>query len=218
MRKPGPKKRKVRGRQPGVNVSPKQKERMLQLYGVEGNYTEVARMMGLSVGCVTKHIKTMIADPDPQITAARQRTARELAGLASRKAKQVFESITPQDLESGLIKNMDSNGELVSVRSYGPTLVAKATAGAILTDKIGVLADLEEALGSEREEGRLLMPGDIGSLMSGIKTKISKLTFLNVQFERDNPDLASRVQQIVEDAEIADAIVEDKALDFDGND
>lgn len=210
-------KRKVRGLQSGKAVSPKQKEQMLQLYGVEGNYTEVARLMRLSVSTVTKYIKQMLADPDPQIAAARQRTARQLAGKVSRKANEVIDSITPEDMESGLIKNHDDDGKLTSARSYGPSLMAKVTASAILTDKMKVLAELEEMLGSEQAENRLLTPGDIGSLVSGIRTKIKSMQFLNVQFEKDHPDLSQRAQAILEEAEVIEA-TEVAVDDFDGND
>jgi len=212
-------KRKVQGRQAGKAVSPKQREQMLQLYGVEGNYTEVARLMRLSVGCVTKHIKLMLAEPDPQINEARKRTARELAGKVNDKANKILDSIAPHDIESGVVKvyHPETN-ELQRVITYGPSLMQKVTASAILVDKLKILREHELALSDEHAEGRMMLPNDIASLKSGIISKLKGLTFLNMQFETDEPDLAQRAQKLMEEAEVVDAVVEDVSMDsFDGN-
>ncbi len=212
-------KRKVRGLQKGKAISPKQKEQMLQLYSVEGNYTEVARLMRLSVGCVTKHIKAALREPDPEIVAARQRTARELAGKTHYTATRIIDSIGDHDIESGSIKvNHPETGELQRIITYGPSLMQKVTAAAILTDKLRVLADYEAALGGEQSEGRLLMPQDVAGLISGIRSKVKSLSVFNVQFENDNPDLSQRVQQKLEEAEAIEVEAKEITVDdFDGN-
>lgn len=207
-----------RGSQAGKAVSPKQKEVMLQLYAIEGNYTEVARRMKLSTNCVTRHLKAMLAQPDPEVAQARQRAARELAGKVHSTANRIIDSIGEQDIESGQIKLYDKEGKLTRVVNYGPSLMQKVTASAILTDKLKVLREVEIALGSESNENRMMLPQDVQNLVSGIQTKLKGLTFLNMRFEEDEPDISQRAQKVLEEAEVVEAVVEDVKLDdFDGN-
>lgn len=214
------KKRAVKGKQAGVAVSPRQKEQMMQLYAVEGNFTEVARHMDLSTACVTKHIKAMLASEDPSVLEARRKTITQLAGKVQSKTNEIIDAIQPHDMESGVIRQYNDKGELTRVQAYGPSLMQKVTAAAILTDKMRVLRDVEVAMQSTKAEGGALMPAELSGLLSGIRGKLKSLSILNVQFADENKDLVQRAQQRLEEAEVlaANEVEVIDLTDFDGND
>ena len=91
----------------------------------------------------------------------------------------------------------------------------KVTAGAILIDKLPVLAQYEQAISADHDSGALPLPSDIEGLVSGIHGKIESLSILNVRFREDNPALLSKVQDAIVDAEIVASTREPETLDFD---
>ncbi len=211
----------VKGSQPGLQLSNKKREKMLQLWVVTQNKREVARLMSLAESTVHKHIKEMLNSTDPDIIKARKRVMVNLAGKTTKKANMILDSITEEDLESGLIKTFDGNDKLVRVQAWGPSLLQKVTAGAIMTDKIGIINAAEQALGGGTAEGEALMPASFEGLLGSVKHKIKELTMLNVKFEDEHKDLSQRVQDAIVEAEIVEEVkshvVVENLDDFDGN-
>ncbi len=213
----------VTGSQPGKSLSEKQKNKMLQLYAVEGNKREVARLMNLAESTVHRHLKEMLSGGDPDVVRARKQTLVRLAAKTTKKANMILDSITEQDLDSGLIKTFHPvTGDLERVRAWGPSLLQKVTAGAIMTDKIKAIRDCENLMSEGTQEGEALMPASFSGLLSGVKNRLKEMTFLNLKFEDEHPDLSQRAQQIIEEAEIVQEIqsnvVVENLDDFDGND
>ena len=124
-----------------------------------------------------------------------------------------MESIGPKDLESGYIEQKDAKGNLVTKRAWGPSLMAKVTASAIMIDKLPVLAQYQQAISADHASGQMLLPGDYQALVSGIQSKIKSLSILNVQFESDNPSLTQRAQEVIAEAEILST--SEEVIDFD---
>ncbi len=216
-------KKKTRRKGAGKPVSRRRQEKMLQLYAIEGTYSAVARRMGISPHTVKKYVDQMLQEKDPKVMRARQERLAQLASKVHNKAEEIIEAIAPEDLESGREFVRDEDGNIVRVVQYGPSLMQKVTAAAILTDKIKVLRETEGLMEQGVNDGSVLMPSDIGSLVSGIKSKLKSISVLNVRFEEDHPDLSQRIQEKLEEAEI-EAEIEDAELEplsleaFDGND
>jgi phage terminase small subunit len=188
---------------PGVPITAKQREEIFQVYLLTGNKTETARRTGLSVKTVRNHLKQMSEQADPEFQKFRRRATEELAGKVYSKATEVLDNITPEDMTSGRIELKDDNDNVVRVIEYGPSLMQKVTAHAILVDKVKVLREVETAMDEGQQDGGLLLPQTLEALKSGIRGKLKGLTFLNVQLEQDHPDLSQRVQAKMEEAEAA---------------
>jgi hypothetical protein len=203
-----------RGKNHGRELSPAQQENIVQTFAVTNNVRETARQCRISEATAHKYIKKAVPS---EIMAYRQKAMRELAGKAHKKAVQIIDSITPEDLESGRLPIRDTQGEIVGYRQFGPTLMQKVTSAAILTDKLEVLLRVEEALKEGQSQGELLIPSDVKALVHGIRGRIKRLRVLDVQFEEKNKDLSQRVQDKLEEVEaLANAQEADaEVLDFD---
>jgi hypothetical protein len=213
---PRPKKKApVKGSQPGRALSEKQKEEVFQLFLLTGNKTEVARRMNLSEGAVRKHLKKVASETDPEFQAARRKARLELQGKVQAKAHGILDAISPQDLESGRHEVRDETGQIIRVIEYGPSLMQKVTAHAILIDKTKVIEDMNTAMNDEDKSNSLLLPGTIEALVSGLRGKMKSLAVLKVNFEEEQPDLSQRIQEKMAEAEI---IVEPEVLDLDSLD
>ena len=213
---PRPKKKApVKGSQPGRALSEEQKEQVFQLFLLTGNKTEVARRMNLSEGAVRKHLKLVASETDPEFQAARRKARLELQGKVQAKAHGILDSITASDMEAGRIPVMDEDGNIVRMIEYGPSLMQKVTAHAILVDKTKVIEDMGLALQNEDSNNALLTPNTIEALVSGLRGKMKSLAVLKVNFEEEQPDLSQRIQEKMAEAEI---IVEPEVLDLDSLD
>lgn len=186
---------------PGQPISAKQREEIFQVYLLTGNKTETARRTGLAVKTVRIHLKQMEESSDPEFQKFRRRATEELAGKVYGKATDILDNITPEDMQSGRIEMKDDAGNIVRVVEYGPSLMQKVTAHAILVDKVKVLREVEHAMDEGAQDGGLLLPQTLEALKSGIRGKLKGLTFLNVQLEQEHPDLSQRVQAKLEEAE-----------------
>ena len=206
------KKPKVKGSQPGVALSEEQKESIFQMFLLTGNKTEVARRMNLSEGAVRKHLKLVAQETDPEFQAARRKARLELQGKVQAKAHGILDSITDTDLESGRIDVHDADGEIIRVIEYGPSLMSKVTAHAILIDKTKVIEDMNLAIDGEDKNNALLLPSTIEALVSGLQGKMKSMAVLKVNFETEQPDLSQRIQQKMAEAEI---IVEPEVVSLD---
>lgn len=188
---------------PGVPITAKQREEIFQVYLLTGNKTETARRTGLSTKTVRNHLKQMSESSDPEFQKFRRKATEELAGKVYGKATDILDKITDEDMTSGRIELKDDAGNVVRVVEYGPSLMQKVTAHAILVDKVKVLREVETAMDEGGQDSGLLLPQTLEALKSGIRGKLKGLTFLNVQLESEHPDLSQRVQAKLEEAETA---------------
>ena len=209
------KKPKPKGSQPVKALTEEQKEAVFQTFLLTGNKTEVARRMNLSEGAVRKHLKLVAQETDPEFQAARRKARLELQGKVQAKAHGILDSITPSDLESGRIEVTDDDGNVIRMIEYGPSLMSKVTAHAILVDKTKVIEDMNKAIDGEDKNNALLLPSTIEGLVSGLQGKMKSLAVLKVNFENEQPDLSQRIQEKMAEAEI---IVEPEVLDLDSLD
>lgn len=211
----GPKQPK--GRYRGKPLTGLQRESVVQTYALCGNKSEVARQLGLSYPTVLSVLKQ--AENDTQLQKARARAMEDLAGKVQYKTNQVLESITPEDMESGLIKNYDEDGNLVSVKGYGPSLMQKVTSAAILTDKMKVIQETKQALVSDQrsDPNALPLPQDIATAIKQVGDRVKRLQILDVQFADRNPEVATKLQDIAAKASLDERIDEAdyEVLDFD---
>ena len=212
------KKRRIpKGSQQGRPVSQKQREEIVQSYAICGNKSQVAREMQLSRPTVVKVLHE--AETDTSLQVARARALEQIQGRMHGTAERIIESITPEDLESGLIRKFDDDGVLVSVKSYGPSLMQKITSAAILTDKLKVLQETKQMLTDGKHEGPMGMPlpQDVDEALKQIGDRVRRLRILDVQFDDKHPEVVDRVQEVAhraslnEQAEDADY----EELDFD---
>lgn len=211
------KKPKPKGSQPGRALTDTQKEEIFQLFLLTGNKVEVARRMGLSEGAVRKHLKKVANETDPEFQAARKKARLELQQKVQAKANGILDSITPQDMESGRIPVMDDDGNIVRMIEYGPSLMQKVTAHAILVDKTKVIEDMNTAVEGERDSNALLMPNTVDALISGIKGKLKSIAILKADFQQEQPDLSQRIQSKLEEAVLVEPIEVVDMDDLDGN-
>lgn len=211
------KRKQPKGRYRGKPLTGLQKEGIVQMYALCGNKTEVARHMGLSYPTVLTVLKE--AENDSQLQKARQRAMEDLAGKVQHKTNEVLESITPEDMESGLIKKYDDEGNLVSVKGYGPSLMQKVTSAAILTDKMKVIQETKQALEQDRAQdpNALPRPGDVAEAIKQIGDRVKRLQILDIQFADRNPDVANKLQDVAAKASLDERLedAEFEELDFD---
>lgn len=195
----------------GVPLTQKQKEEIYQVFLLTGNKSETARRCGCSVPTVSRTLNAMTESTDPDFQKFRQNAVKELTGKVYGKATDILDNISPEDLQSGRINVTDDDGNVVRVIEYGPSLMQKVTAHAILVDKMKVLRETETMMDDAQSDDTLLIPQTLEALKSGIRGKLKGLTFLHVDIEDKHPDLSERVQQKLEEAE---AIEEAEVIDL----
>lgn len=194
-----------------------QEEMIVQAYAMCGNKSEVSRKLNLSLPTIHKVLKK--AEIDPVLRQARADTLARLGGKVYEKTNEILESITPDDLESGQIKKYDAEGNLESVKSYGPSLMQKVTSAAILTDKLRVLQDAKKALLEDggAQPGAMPLPNNIEDALRLISEKVKRLRVIDVQLHDKVPDLTTKVHDMATRAALERGIedAEFEVLDFD---
>lgn len=190
-----------KGTRQGSPLSDMEKEMLIQAYAVCGNQRAVARNMGVGVKTVYNVLKE--ARTNTQLQKARARAVEELAGKAHSKSLEMLESITPADMESGLIDIHDQHGNLVQRRQYGPSLLQKVTSVAIMVDKQAVLANMQRDLEDiGQTTSGIPLPGDVQGAIKRIGQQVKRLRILDVQFESKAPDTAQKVQDMALKADV----------------
>ena len=194
-----------------------QKEMIVQSFALCGNKSQVAREMGCSQGTVQRVVKEATLNRDLQ--AARTAALEDVAGQLHGKTVEVINSITPEDMESGLIKKFakDDPKKLVSVRAYGPSLLQKVTSAAILTDKLKVVEETKRAILADSGDGHqgLPLPGTIQESLRLVGAKIKRLRILDVQFDNKHEDTANKVQEVAHAASLNDNVEDADIEDID---
>lgn len=202
-----------KGTRQGKPLSDLDKELIRQTQMICQNKNETARRCGIT----RKTVETVLAqgkDQDESIIEARRQSAIAIAGKVHGKVDKILDAIGPEDLESGYYEWKDKDGKVYKRSYYGPSLLQKITAGAILIDKLPVLSQYQQAISADHASGQMLLPGDYQALVSGIQSKIKSLSVLNIQFESDNPSLSQRAQEVIAEAEILSTSA-DEVIDFD---
>jgi DNA-binding CsgD family transcriptional regulator len=213
------KKPRAKGKHYGKQLTPIEQEIVRQTYLVTGNMAETGRQLDLDSRTVAKYVKNQT---DPEMDAARRRSALSLAGQVQTRAVEIIDSIGPDDLESGYLR--DEQGEYIKDRNgrpifLGPTLNQKVLSAAILTDKLPVLESYRKSIGEDAHQGLMITPETVRGLVDGIKTKIKNISVLNVEFAEDA--LASRAEKLMDQAQEAIQAEEEfenadyEILDFD---
>lgn len=198
----------------GRPLTDMQKEMILQAFALTGSKRETARQIGVSEATVYNVLKA--ADNSPaELRAARAAATEQLAGKVHAKTAEILESITPEDMESGRIPMYDENGALTGMKSWGPTLLQKVTAVAVLSDKTRVLSELREGLRNATDAQKVGMPApqDLDAALQQIATKVQRLRILDVQFANNisgDDDLTQKLQ----DAVIIEQAVSAKAEEY----
>jgi hypothetical protein len=192
----------------GLNLTLPEQEAIYQSYLALGNKSAVARQFDIHPVTVLKVLRRMNERLSPEEQRERQAAITDqLKGRYYQTTSQIIDSIKPEDLESGRIEVKDSKGEIVGYKEFGPSLVAKATAAGIFTDKIRIISDLERATAQAQQSGELLMPDGVNQLLQAVRGKIQSISVLNVNFREDNPDLATRLDTAMQVAEVEQAEV-----------
>ena len=186
-----------KGMRQGSPLSDMEREMLIQQYAVCGNQRQVARNMGIGVKTVYNVLKE--ARTNTKLQKARAQAVEELAGKAHSKSLEMLDSITPADMESGLIDIHDHDGNLVARRQYGPSLLQKTTSLAIMVDKQAVLAsmqrDLEE---TSLDVAGIPLPQDVNAAIKRIGTQLKRIRVLDLQFDTKQTDTAQHVQQVAQ--------------------
>jgi len=206
---------KPRGTRQGKKLTPVERETVRQVYLVNGNKTETARQLGLSLRSVQNVLKEDTTDPE--LKQARARAAVKMAGKVHSTAEKIIDSIGPTDIQAGHLRN--DEGELQLDRQgrpiwLGPTLNQKVLSLAILADKLPVLEQYRAALEDDRAQGVLPLPEDIAGAISAVKGKLKSLSVLNIQFEDENAEMVERAKELLDKAERVSE-EQDKAVDAD---
>lgn len=193
------KKSRNRGRAP---ISQAKKEMIVQVFAICGNKAQTARELGISQPTVYKTLKE--AETNRELQKARTRALDELAGQVHGKTVEIMESISPTDLESGreLIRNEE--GQVVRKVEWGPSLLQKVTAAAILTDKCKVIEETKAAIAQDAStgEGGMPLPGTVQESLRQLGQRIKRLRVLDVQFDAKQPELTQKLQDTVAAAEV----------------
>jgi hypothetical protein len=210
-------KKGTKGSRQGKQLTPTQEEMVIQAYAVTGNKSQVAKELGMSWPTVHRVVKK--AETNLELQKARVRALESVAGQVHGKTVEILDSISPEDIESGLIKKFDDEGQLVSAKGYGPSLMQKVTSAAILTDKLKVIEETKSAIMQDRgdDAGALPMPQDIESALRAIGDKVKRLRVMDVQFHDKAPEVAAKVQDAAHRASLNKDIEEAsyEELDFD---
>lgn len=168
-----------------------------------GSQAAAARSLGVSAATVRKVCTDIEATADPKVLQqTREMISAQLTAKLHESTNAIIDSIKPEDLVTGRIETHNAEGKLIGVKEYGPTLLQKATAAAIFTDKMKVLTDFSKAIDQDRREGDLMMPESRDQLLHAIKNRIKSIQVLNVNFREDNPELATRLDAVAEVATI----------------
>lgn len=211
------KKRKKGQTQQGRVLTSTQKEMIVQAYALTGNKALVCRQLHLAPATVAKVIKE--AETDLTLQKVRVSALEDVAGQVHGKTTEILNSITGEDMESGLIKINNADGTLKSVKAYGPSLMQKVTSAAILTDKLKVIQETKAAITQDHaaDPTALPLPGDMQEALKQIGQRVKRLRVLDVQFADHHPELASQVQDAAHKASLNEDIEEAdyEELDFD---
>lgn len=201
----------------GTDLTPVDKELIRQTFLILGNKTQTAKKLGLSRRAVVMVLKEQAETAE--LDRARRDSAVAIAGRIHDKATRILDSIGDHDIESGREIRRNEAGQVTQVLSWGPSLMQKVTAAAILTDKLKVIREYERSMQQDRGNGQLPMPDDIQALAQGIRGKLKSLTFINAQFETDHPGVTERVTEAMQTAAVLSAAgvdeTEAEVLDFD---
>lgn len=202
-----------KGTRQGKPLSDLDKELIRQTQMICQNKNETARRCGITRKTVETVLKQEL-DQEPAIREARRQSTIAIAGKVHNRVDRILDSVTPDDLKSGRHDILDKDGTKVGETTWGPSLMQKVTAGAILIDKLPVLAQYQQAISADHQSGQMLLPSDYQALVAGIQKKVKSLSVLNIQFENDNPSLTQRAQEVMAEAEIL-STSEAEVIDFD---
>lgn len=205
------------GRRYGSNQLTKAEDELIyQLTQSLGNKSEVARQMGVTNKTVYASLARTERKKSPtQLQEMRQIAAHALTESIDDQTHRILDSISDDDLKSGRIEIKDKDGNVVDYKYYGPSLLQKTTSVGILTDKLRVLRDLQKEVGNDLGSGALLMPESADQLLAAIKSRVESIQVLQVNLRKDHPDLATRLEPIMEIQAEAEAVVNDARFPFD---
>lgn len=172
------------------------REVISQTFAVTDSKAETARRCGVSVQSVY-NVLARADEAGTDMKVARADAAIKLANKTHVKVEELMDSISAVDIESGRIPIKDKDGKITGYRYFGPSLLQKATAIGILTDKANVLQTYEKSLAHDAARGDLMLPDDIAGLVGAIQAKVGELSILNIKFADDNPNLVRETQEVV---------------------
>jgi len=204
---------KTRRKLRGKALSVVDREIVLQAFAVSGSRKKVCEVVGLSYMTVCKIVQE--ARKDTSLAKARANAGEALAGKIHDRALLALDNLTPADFKTTRIELHDKDGNLTGIKEIGPSLMQKVTALAILVDKEAAIsqhiATLREAAGGSTG---IPLPSDVQSTIDAIRTRVSRLRILDVQFDQQAPDLAQRIVAATAARDIVDAEVEDVSDPF----
>jgi hypothetical protein len=204
-----PSRRSLRGKA----LSPVDKEVVLQTFAITGNQTKTAEIVGLSVSAVHKIV--VAARTNGALAKARAHAAEELAGRVHDLSLKALDNIKPEDFKSERVYQRDADGNVTSMKEYGPSVMQKVTAFAILVDKEAAITNHIKTLREATGGGiGVPLPEDAAAALDAIKSRISRLRVLDLQFEQQAPDLAQRVAEATAAHEVVEAEIEDVPAQF----
>lgn len=189
-------------RRRGKQITDHQKELVVQAFALTGNKSQVGRDLHLSRPTVMKILRE--AESNRELQKARSRALEGLAGQVHGKTTEILESITPSDLESGRELFRNEDGQVIRKVEWGPSLLQKVTAAAILTDKVRVIEETKKVLEVDpgASQTGLPLPGTIQASLQLLSAKIKRIKVLDIQFESKQPELSERLQATVAAAEL----------------
>lgn len=190
-------------RKRGKQITTTQKELVVQAFALTGNKSQVCRDLNLSRPSVIKILKE--AETNKELQKARTRALDALAGQVHGKTNEIINSISPVDLESGLQLRRNAEGEVVGKVAWGPSLLQKVTAAAILTDKIKIIEETKAAINADAgsgHDGGMPLPGTVQESLRLLGRKVKRIKAFDIQFEANQPDMSQRIQDTVAEAEV----------------
>ena len=190
-------------RKRGKPVTQTQRELVVQAYALTGNKSQVVRDIGLSRPTVIKILKE--AETNKELQKARTRALDSLAGQVHGKTTEILDSIGPQDLESGLQLRRNAEGEVIGKVAWGPSLLQKVTAAAILTDKVKVVEETKAAINADAGAGGdigLPLPSTVQESLRMLGRKVKRIKAFDIQFESNQPEMTQRIQDTIAEAEV----------------
>ena len=190
-------------RKRGKQITTTQKELVVQAFALTGNKSQVCRDLNLSRPSVIKILKE--AETNKELQKARTRALDALAGQVHGKTNEIINSISPVDLESGLQLRRNADGEVVDKVAWGPSLLQKVTAAAILTDKIKIIEETKAAINADAGSGHdcgMPLPGTVQESLRLLGRKVKRIKAFDIQFEANQPDMSQRIQDTVAEAEV----------------
>lgn len=176
----------------GKALSAVDKEIILQSFAISGSRKKVAEVTGLSYESVCRIISA--ARQENTLAPARAAASEALAGKIHERALTAIDNLTPEDFKTERVITRDAEGNITKVQEFGPSLMQKVTALAILVDKEAAITSHIAALrATTASGGGIPLPGDVQSAIDAIRGKVARLRFLDVQFDQQAPDLAQRI-------------------------